>query len=91
MWQKIRLFWKINSPEIFRLLKAILKFSFQILLPLALEGVTQAEVKFPGKGRGPEKFEFAFDFVKSQAPTTATKAILGVVNSAWMTKEAEGW
>ena len=91
MLQKIKIFWRVNSPEIIRLLKAILKFSVQIILPIAIEAVSQAEVKFPGSNRGSEKFDFAVDYVKSQAPTAATKAVLGAVNSAWMTREAEDW
>ena len=88
MWQKFKIFWKLNSPEILRLLKAILKFGFNVIFPLALAGVAQAEKR---GGTGPEKFNFAVDYVKSQAPSTATKAILSAVESAWMTKESEGW
>lgn len=91
MWGKIKLFWKINSPEIMRLFKAILRFSFNVIFPLALEAVGNAEKQFPGSGYGKEKFEFATDYVKAQAPEAAAKAVLSAVQAAWMTKEAEGW
>ncbi len=74
-----------------RLFKAILKFMFNVIFPIALIGVEKAELQFPGSGYGKEKFEFATEYVKAQAPEAATKAILSAVQAAWMTKEAEGW
>ena len=91
MWEKIKLFWKISTPEIIRLIKAFLKFGFVTIFKLAIEGVEKAEVQFPGKGNGKEKLKWAVDYVKTQAPEQAAKSVLSAVQDAWMVKESEGW
>ena len=88
MWEKIKLIWAGIKPDLIKLLKALIKLSIDVLLPIAIEAVTQAQVK--GES-GEEKFKYACDYVKAQAPKAAIGAVQTAVQSAWAQKEAEGW
>jgi len=88
MWAKIKLFFTAIKPDLIRFLKAAIKMGIDILLPIAIEAVTQAEIN---GGTGSEKFKFATDYVKLKAPDAALGVISTTVQNAWATKEAEGW
>ena len=88
MWEKFKLFWTRIQPDLIRFIKAAIKLGIDILLPIAIEAVMQAEVR---GGSGKEKFEFATGYVKTQAPKAAIGAIATAVQGAWATKEVEGW
>ena len=88
MWQKFKLWFAGIKPDLFRFLKAAIKLGIDILLPTAIEAVTQAEIR---GGTGKEKFEFATGYVKTQAPKAAIGAIATAVQGAWATKEVEEW
>jgi len=76
------------TPELFRYLRAAIKLSITTLLPIALDGVVRARAH---GGTGKEKFYYAVDYVKSQAPDAALGAIQTAVQDAYLTKTAEGW
>ncbi len=88
MWQKIKMIFTKIKPDIIRLIKAILKMSVDVLLPIALNAVVAAE---KNGGTGKEKFDFAVDQVKRQAPKAAIGAAMSAVQNAWVIKEGEGW
>ena len=88
MWTKIKLIFQKIQPDLIRFLKAAIKMAIDTLLPVALNAVVQAQAR---GGTGSEKFAFAVDHVKSRAPEAALGAVHTAVQSAWATKEAEGW
>lgn len=88
MWDKLKLFFVMIRPDLIRFLKAAVKIGIDILIPIALDAVTKAEAS---GGTGEEKFQFACDYVKAQAPKAAVGAVMTVVQNAWAVKEAEGW
>lgn len=85
---KIGIVIKEITPELIRYLKAAIKLGIRTLLPIALEAVSRAQQR---GGTGEEKFKFAVDYVKSQAPAAAMGAIHTVVQDAYLTRTAEGW
>ena len=88
MWEAIKAWWVGIRPELKRFLTAAIKLGIDVLLPIAIQAVTQAQAK---GGTGEEKFKFAVDYMKSQAPDAALGVIQTAVQNAWATKEAEGW
>ena len=88
MWESFKT-WLIGiRPELMKFLKAAIKLGIDALLPIAINAVMQAESR---GGSGSDKFKYACDYVKVNAPQAAIGAVMTAVQNAWATKEAEGW
>lgn len=88
MWQNFKLWFAGIQPDLLRFLKAAIKMGLDVLLPMAINAVIQAEAH---GGSGDEKFKFACTYVKANAPQAALGIIKSAVQDAWAIKEAEGW
>lgn len=88
MWEKFKLWLAGIKPELIKFIKAAVKMGIDILLPIAIEAVVSAERH---GGTGKEKFDFACDQVKAQAPKALAGAVMTAVQNAWAVKEADGW
>jgi len=91
MWnkfkQKLSLLWIQIKPELYNFIKIVGKLGIDILLPLAIEAVTQAAAQ---KGlSGTQKFDYASDYVKAQAPDAVATSVLNAVRIAYANETGE--
>ena len=88
MWDSFKLWFAGIQPDLMKILKALIKIGVDVLLPLALNAVNYAERQ---GGTGPEKFDAACNYVKTNAPEAAIGSIMTAVQNAWAQREAEDW
>jgi len=88
MWEKIKtklnLLWIQIKPELYQFVKAVIRAGIDILLPIAIDAVSQAVLQKNLSGK--EKFEFAVDVVKKKVPDVAIDKALNAVRIAYTAK-----
>ena len=91
MWnkfkQKLSLLWVQIKPELYSFIKIVVKLGIDTLLPLAIEAVTQAATQKSLSGN--EKFDYATNYVKSQAPDAVVTSVLNAVRIAYANETGE--
>lgn len=81
VWSKIKYWWVELSPEILRYAKIIMRIIGPALINVAGQAVIEA-----GKQKqlnGWERFDFAVDYTKTQAPNAAADAVVNAVRIAY--------
>jgi len=91
MWDKFKLkmalLWVQIKPELYSFIKIVVKLGIDVLLPLAIEAVTQAAGQ---KGlSGKDRFDYATNYVKAQVPEATVNAVLNAVRIAYSNKTGE--
>ena len=88
MWDSFKLWFAGIKPDLMKILKALIKIGVDTLIPLAINAVNYAERQ---GGTWDQKYNNAYDYVKTNAPDAARGAIMTAVQNAWAQREAEGW
>jgi len=91
MWEKFKtklaLFWVKIQPELYKFLMVVKEIGIDVLLPIAIKAVAQAALQ--KNLSGSEKFDFATDYVKAQAPDAVANAAVIAVRIAFTSQTGE--